>query len=708
MLSLHGLVRGRGPELGRDADTGGQVVYVLELARALAQMTEVDRVELLTRRIEDPAVGPDYAADVEPLGPKASIVRLPFGPPRYIRKELLWNHLDILVDRLLAYFREQGRIPDVIHGHYADAGYVALEVSRLLGIPQIHTSHSLGRVKRARLVESGMKPEVVERQFNMTRRIEAEERALRAAALVVAGTGQEIEEQYGLYAGVRVRRFALIPPGTDTRRFHPPPRGWPPPRIQGEVDRFLAKPRKPMILAIARPARDKNLTGLLEAYAGDPELQEAANLVLVLGNRDDVRSLEDDTREVFTELLLTVDRLDLYGRVALPKHHRPEDVPELYRLAFKRRGVFVNPGFTELFGLTLIEAGASGLPIVATQHGGPPDIVRNCRNGLLVDPGDPRAIAEALLTVLRSRAVWRKWSASGVRGVARHYTWQAHVGKYLREVRRTLRRHRKAKRRSILGLSRRVPSRLPTVDRLVVADVDNTLIGDRDGLRALLLRLDANRERTAFGVATGRTLDSALRALKEWDVPLPDLLITSVGGEIHYGPDLERDDGWARHIRSLWRREAVEDALCPVAGLRLQPKQNQREFKLSYNLDGEEAPPVAEIRRRLRACGLAASLVVSQRKFLDVLPVRASKGKAIRYLSYKWGFPLSRVLVAGDSGNDEGMLRGETLGIVVANYSPELERLRGSHKVYFASGRFAWGILEGAEHYGFFRAAAAR
>ena len=84
------------------------------------------------------------------------------------------------------------------------------------------------------------------------------------------------------------------------------------------------------------------------------------------------------------------------------------------------------------------------------------------------------------------------------------------------------------------------------------------------------------------------------------------------------------------------------------------------------------------------------------------------RGKAIRYLSYKWRFPLDRVLVAGDSGNDEGMLRGETLGIVVANYSPELERLRGSHKVYFASGRFAWGILEGAEHYDFFGVAAAR
>lgn len=708
MLSLHGLIRGRDPELGRDADTGGQVGYVVELARALAQRPDVDRVDLLTRKIEDDAVAADYAEDVESLAPKATIVRLPFGPQRYIRKELLWSHLDQLVDRLLAHFREQRRVPDVIHGHYADAGYVALEVSRLLGIPQVFTSHSLGRVKQARLQESGMESEAIERQFNMSRRIAAEERALRDAALVIASTGQEIEEQSRRYPGVRVRRFALIPPGTDTRRFHPPPRRWPPPDIQAEVDRVLARPRKPMILAIARAAHDKNLTGLLEAYGGSSELQEAANLVLVLGNRDDIRNMEENPREVFSELLLAVDRLDLYGRIAMPKHHRPEDVPELYRLAFRRRGVFVNPAFTEQFGLTLIEAAASGVPVVATRHGGPPDIVRNCRNGLLVDPNDATAIAQALLDVLRSGPEWRKWSASGIRGIARHYTWQAHVAKYLREVGRVLRRQRKARRRTIMGLSRQVPSRLPTVERLVVADVDNTLLGDRDGLRALLDHLDAHRQGTAFAIATGRTFESTMRALKEWDVPLPDLLVTSVGTEIHYGPDLEKDAGWERHIRALWRRDAVEQALASVPGLRLQPKQNQREFKLCYNLDPDAAVPYVEIRRRLRARGLAASVVLSQRKFLDVLPVRASKGKAIRYLSYKWGFPLGRVLVAGDSGNDEGMLRGETLGIVVANYSPELERLRGSHQVYFASRRYAWGILEGAEHYHFFGGTAAR
>ena len=103
MISVHGLIRGVAPELGRDPDTGGQVLYVLELVRALAQHPEVAQVDLLTRLVEDPAVPPDYAVPEEPLGDHARILRLPFGPRRYVRKELLWDHLDHLVDRFLVF-----------------------------------------------------------------------------------------------------------------------------------------------------------------------------------------------------------------------------------------------------------------------------------------------------------------------------------------------------------------------------------------------------------------------------------------------------------------------------------------------------------------------------------------------------------------------------------------------------------------------------
>jgi len=84
-----------------------------------------------------------------------------------------------------------------------------------------------------------------------------------------------------------------------------------------------------------------------------------------------------------------------------------------------------------------------------------------------------------------------------------------------------------------------------------------------------------------------------------------------------------------------------------------------------------------------------------------VLPVRASKGQAIRYLAYKWGLPLRAFLGAGDSGNDLEMLVGDTQAVVVSNHSAELENLRGMEQVYFAGTPCASGILEGMTHYGF-------
>jgi len=81
--------------------------------------------------------------------------------------------------------------------------------------------------------------------------------------------------------------------------------------------------------------------------------------------------------------------------------------------------------------------------------------------------------------------------------------------------------------------------------------------------------------------------------------------------------------------------------------------------------------------------------------------MRASKGAALRYFADKWGIPVERILVAGDSGNDEEMLSGETLGVVVGNHSEELERLRDRERIYFANGCHAWGIIEGINHYDF-------
>jgi sucrose-phosphate synthase len=667
---------------------------VVELARALAEHPDVCRVDLLTRQIHDPKVSSDYAAPLEQIAPKAQIVRLSCGPRRYLRKEVLWPHLDSMADQALQHIRSVGRIPDIIHSHYADAGYVGTRLASLLGIPLIHTGHSLGREKRRRLLDQGLPAHLIETQYSMTRRIEAEESAMDVASLVIASTRQEVDRQYSQYANYQPKNMQVIPPGTDLSRFHPPRGPASAAPIRQELQRFLRDPRKPMVLAVSRADERKNIPTLLRAYGENSQLQQLANLVLVAGNRGDITMMDKGPRALLTELLLLIDKYDLYGRIAYPKAHHPNDIPELYRLAARSRGIFVNPALTEPFGLTLIEAAASGLPMVATEDGGPQDIVTHCKNGLLIDPLDADAMGSAVLDALSDSKRWRTWAANGIKGAHRHYSWSSHVSRYMRAIRRLLGQHAHAR------LIRPTRSRLPTIERLVICDIDNTLLGDDEALAELVSHIEGDAA-LGFGVATGRHLNSALKVLQENGVPAPDILITSVGTEIHYGRKLRPDTGWQRHIDYRWERERLRQLLEGIPGLRLQPREHQHSHKLSYYIDPDKAPPIRELTRHLRNHNLSANLIYSHQAYLDLLPIRASKGQAVRYLGAKWGIAPQRMLVAGDSGNDTEMLRGDTLGVVVGNYSPELRHLRGEPQIYFAAGHYARGVLEGLEHYVF-------
>lgn len=90
LISIHGLIRASNLELGRDADNGGQITYVVELLKALARHPDVGRVDLYTRQMSDPKISIDYAKSVEIVAPGARIIRLPCGPMCYLRKEVLW------------------------------------------------------------------------------------------------------------------------------------------------------------------------------------------------------------------------------------------------------------------------------------------------------------------------------------------------------------------------------------------------------------------------------------------------------------------------------------------------------------------------------------------------------------------------------------------------------------------------------------------
>ena len=697
LVSVHGLIRGKDLELGRDADTGGQTKYVVELLRELGERPEVEQAILLTRRVVDPGISEDYQVPVESLSEKASIIRIDCGEEVYLPKEALWDSLDNFADNVLEYMTKQDRLPDILHSHYADAGYVCTRISHQLNIPLIHTGHSLGRSKRKQLLAGGMKRDDIEQRYNISRRIDAEEEVLGTAEYIITSTRQEIIEQYGMYDYYQPERMKVIPPGTDLERFYPPQGDEYDSDICHDISRFLQEPGKPMILALSRPDHRKNINTLVEAYGESDELKKLANLVIIAGNRDEIRDMDSGAQDVLTEIFLSIDSHDLYGKVAYPKHHRPDDVPVIYRLVTASGGVFINPALTEPFGLTLIEAAASGLPIVATEDGGPTDIIDNCHNGYLVDPLDKQSMVDMLLKVLLDRDNWKRLSHNGIEGVRQYYSWQAHVDRYLNLIKPVADKSESITR---IQLKRR-----PMLyhDRALITDLDQNLLGNPQSLKEFVSVLQDNRKCTSFGIATGRRLDSALKVMKQYHIPLPDFLITSLGTEIYYNPGLTRDVAWSEHIDHMWRRRAVLNVLKELPGLELQAKSEQSKYKISYYYDAAIAPDVNEIIHLLHLHDQSVNVVLAFGQYLDIVPVRASKGFALRWFAEMWGIPLEHILAAGGSGADEDMMRGNALSVVVANrHHEELSELVDSEDIYFADRPFAEGILQAIEHYDFF------
>lgn len=714
LINIHGLLKGSGLEIGRDADNGGQTKYVYELAEFLSQHEAVEHVHLFTRLIDDKNLSPEYAVPIEIINEKLDIRRISFLGKKYKSKEQLWEGLDTFVDGVVQHIKLHDIFPNWIHSHYGDAGYVASELSTILNIPFAHTGHSLGFHKKKKLLESGLSEEEIEKKFKFEQRIAAEDKTLELSEFIVTSTEQEIET-YRVYKNFELGKYHAISPGIDTSKFVPyyhqeqdankqmeeeQRKYW----VAEAISKFLINPHKPFILALSRPDRHKNLHTLIDVYGKDKELQSIANLVIFAGIRKDISKMPESEKNVLTDLLLLMDKYDLYGKMAIPKKHDVEnEVSIIYRYAAEKRGVFVNLALHENFGLTVIESASSGLPVVVTKNGGPSEIIPTCQNGELVDPLNENEIKKALRTILTNESQWKYYSNNGAINIQKHYSWLSHVNQYVELINENL------SLSSGSGLKKQhypninIERLKRKVEHLFVSDIDGTLIEPKlnnPGLKELKEHLINRTEKMAFALASGRNLALVKKVIDEEQFPLPDFVICSVGTEIYYtnGKNYILDKGWATFLAGRWKREDIVNRLKGVAWLRLQEEEAQNPYKISYYYDKEKYD-YEQLITVLGTGWYKVNIIPSHGEFIDFIPKRASKGNAVKFLCRKWAIPLSNVIAAGDSGNDIDMFRGSVKGIIVGNRSSELAKYETTKSIYVAKGSASLGILEGLKHY---------
>lgn len=242
----------------------------------------------------------------------------------------------------------------------------------------------------------------------------------------------------------------------------------------------------------------------------------------------------------------------------------------------------------------------------------------------------------------------------------------------------------------------------PTQVRAFAVDPDNTLETPADAARFKTLweSLDPKR-RPLLVYNGGRAVEDTKWRVLEGVIPAAELIIGSLGTEVFDPVDPSAGPAFASHIATGWDRAAVARTVGGVPGARLQPPEFQTEFKVSWHW--HRATPAEKVRleMRLKDAGLEVGVLYTSGVFLDVIPLRAGKGRALAWLCERINVPLSCVLVAGAAANNVEMFNLPGVqGFLPGDAASELCAGSVAKRPFMTTGRGAEGIIAGLHHFG--------
>ena len=398
MISTHGYVAAV-PPLGA-ADTGGQVVYVLELSKKLAQLGY--EVDIWTRQFENQPAFEDVSEHVR-------IVRIPCGGKKFIRKEDLWEFLPEWAVGALQLIKCCGLKYQFINSHYWDAGMAGEILSSTLNIPHVHTPHSLGLWKQRQMEQDyPQNRDAFEAQYNFAKRIMEERRLYGDCQLVIATTAPQfdlLEKDYD----VPSEKIRLLPPGYDDTRYYPVSEA-----TRQSIRRRLGFEGK-VVLALGRLARNKGYDLLIEAFSLVAARHPEAVLHLAVGGND----MNARERTMLAELRTLAETTGYSERIVFRSFIPEEELADYFRPADQ----FVLCSRYEPFGMTAIEAMAAGTPTVVTVHGGLYRALAFGRHALFADPFDREDLGITMAKVFRHPRLSLRLSRMGAHKARSLFTW---------------------------------------------------------------------------------------------------------------------------------------------------------------------------------------------------------------------------------------------------------------------------------------------
>ncbi|MHB8918774.1 MAG: glycosyltransferase [Desulfocucumaceae bacterium] len=368
-------------ELG-GIQSGGQNVYVRELVQALDFMgIEAD----VFTHWSDPD-----RPQIEPLGRKSRVIRLAAGRKGFCSKHKMFGMLPRFIKELKQFAGKNLRQYAVIHSNYWLSGCVGLQMQNSLHIPRVHTSHSLGIVKKNALDKGISEP--------LTLRLRVERELLQRANRVIATTPLEKDVLAGFYS-VLPENLSVVPCGVNTGLFRP---------LNSKPGPGRSAAPKKTVLFVGRFEKNKGIEILLKSFAilkdEHPATASCSRLLIAGGDPLDVspEALSCEKKK-YLEFIRESGISDLVAFAGPLKH---EVLPAYYSEAC----VTVMPSHYESFGLVALEAMACGCPVIASRTGGLQHNVLHGKTGLLVNPQNPVELASAINRLLTNEKTRKKMS----------------------------------------------------------------------------------------------------------------------------------------------------------------------------------------------------------------------------------------------------------------------------------------------------------
>jgi D-inositol-3-phosphate glycosyltransferase len=370
-------------------DTGGQNVYVAQLAKYLASQGYV--VDVYTRR-DDIEID-----EIVNWIPGVRVIHINAGPKANIIKEEMLQYMPEFKSNMLQFIISRHLHYALVHANFFMSALVAMGIKEELDIPFVVTFHALGHVRR--LHQAGNDKFPVER-------LTIEKAAVDEAAGIIAECPQDRDDLIEYY-GADEQKITIIPCGFSDAEFYP---------IKKEVARRLTRlpQHDHILLQLGRMVPRKGIDNVIKALAYLPESAKHYRLVIVGGEKE----LEKcDEYKRLMEIAMK------YGVEQMVKFIGPRD-RDLLKYYYAAADVFITTPWYEPFGITPLEAMACGTPVIGSNVGGVKYSVADNITGALVPPNDPQALAQKLFELINDQNKLQQMGQNAIEHVNTNFTWK--------------------------------------------------------------------------------------------------------------------------------------------------------------------------------------------------------------------------------------------------------------------------------------------